>query len=98
MGHRAGNGSSLVLQLPFLIMKQLVVEVRTWSSCRNGISVHKAFEMFVIGGLNLKVQILCHLGKYVCIPVMESAPGSLGSKYLYMYICICKLLFAVSAK
>lgn len=70
MGHRAGNGFSLLLQLPFLIKKQPMVEARTYSIWRNGISVQIALEMLVVG-FNLKVQILGRLGKCICISVME---------------------------
>lgn len=55
--HRAGNGSSSVLQLPFLIKKQSLGEARTYSICRNGISVKIAFEMLVVD-FNLVIKIL----------------------------------------
>lgn len=60
-----------------------MVEARTYSICRNGISIQIAFEMVFVT-FNLTVQILGHLGKWICISVMELL-NSLGCD---IYVCV----------
>ena len=47
-----------------------MVEGRAYSIYRSGITVQIAFEVLVVG-FNVKVQIMGHLGKCICISVME---------------------------